>query len=341
MAGEGSKKRQVAKTRTIILSTRHLVITVACLTRKRPIMLRALIESWAALVLPEGTTTRFLVVENDELPVSLEIVRTLRTRFPEVELQHLLEPRPGIPVARNRALDYAIDMGSDLLCFVDDDEEVSASWLCELVSKYRIFGAVAIGGPVLPRKPREPLDAKAEAIFSGVKAQSEARNRRFAERSEAENFRHVTVATNNCLYDLNVVGRGGLRFDETMVWSGGTDAKLSAEIAHSGHSLGWAKSAIVWETQPATRLTPSYIIKTTRDRAAVYIERKLRENRLYVLAIAPILVVRLTVYALLLPASLFGGAAYFSNLHNTGWILAILRQAIRKKSTRYRNITGY
>lgn len=323
------------------LNTRHLAITVACLTRKRPIMLQALVESWATLKLPEGASVGFLVVENDEIPHSLEIIGAIRSRFPRLALHHILEPRPGIPVARNRALDYGIDLGSDLLCFVDDDEEVAADWLCELVSMYRMTGAIAIGGPIVPKEPEQLLDAKAARIFSGVKAQAEERNRRVAKRTEADNFRHVTVATNNCLYDLSIVGRGSLRFDESMVWTGGTDAKLSAEIAAAGHRIGWAPSAIVFETQPEARLTGTYIIKTTRDRVAVYIERKLRENRSYHIVIVAILLIRLAVYALLLPASLVSSKAQFKNLHNSGWILAILHTLLGRKSTRYRNVTGY
>lgn len=323
------------------LNARHLAITVACLTRKRPIMLQALVESWTKLALPEGTTVGFVVVENDDVPHSLEIIEALRSRFPTLDLHHLLEPRPGIPAARNRALDYGIALGSDLLCFVDDDEEVAPDWLCRLVSTYRETGAIAIGGPFVPKKPKVLLDAKADRIFSGVKAQADARNRRIAKRTKAHNFRHVTVATNNCLYDLSVVGRAGLRFDESMVWTGGTDAKLSAEIAAAGHRIGWAPSAIVFETQPEARLSGSYIIKTTRDRVAVYIERKLRENPLNYFAILAILFIRLTIYALLLPASLASSRAQFRNLHNSGWILAIFRTVLGKKSARYRNVTGY
>ena len=304
-------------------------------------MLQALVESWANLKLPEGTSVRFLVVENDETPHSLGIIETLRSRFPAPGLHHLLEPRPGIPVARNRALDYGIDLGSDLLCFVDDDEEVSTDWLCELVSMYRKTGAIAIGGPIVPKKPDGPLDAKADRIYSGVKAQAEERNKRVAKRTEAGNFRHLTVATNNCLFDLSIVGRGSLRFDESMVWTGGTDAKLSAEVATAGHQLGWAPSAIVFETQPEARLSGRYIVKTTRDRVAVYIERKLEENRSYLVVIPAILLIRIAVYVLLFPASFTSSKAQFMNLHNSGWILAILRIFFRIKSTRYRNVTGY
>lgn len=323
------------------LNARHLAITVACLTRKRPVMLQALVESWAMLTVPEGTSVGFLVVENDEIPHSLDIIETLRSQFPALDLHHILEPRPGIPVARNRALDYGIDLDNDLLCFVDDDEEVAADWLSELVSMYRKTGAIAIGGPVVPKEPEQLLNAKAARIFSDVKAQAEERNRRIAKRTEADNFRHVTVATNNCLYDLSLVGRGNLRFNESMVWTGGTDAKLSAEIVAAGHRIGWAPSAVVFETQPEARLSSSYIIKTTRDRVAVYIERKLRENRLYYFAILAILFIRLAIYALLLPASLVSSKAQFRNLHNSGWILAILRTVLGTKSTRYKNVTGY
>src|SRR5690625_491856 len=48
----------------------------------------------------------------------------------EITIVH--EPRPGIPMARNAALETALAMDASLIAFIDDDEIVSADWLPSL-----------------------------------------------------------------------------------------------------------------------------------------------------------------------------------------------------------------
>lgn len=320
---------------------RHLNIVVASLTRNRPRMLVALIESWAAMQAVKDTNVRCLVIENDTDEKSLEIVEGLRERFPELHLDYVLEPRPGIPVARNRALDEARKIGADLLCFVDDDEEVAPDWLEHLVAEYRTSGATAVGGPVVPRKPDEPLDRRSSRIFAGLEARSTTRYRKIAERMRRNDARHVTISTNNCLYDLSVVGHGELRFDESMVWTGGSDAKLSADIAAAGEKLAWSDRAIVWETQPKERLTAAYIIRTTRDREAMYLVRKIRQNKSILIGFGAISVARLVAFIALVPTSLLSNKALCNMLLNTGWILAFLYAICAKTPKLYQKVTGY
>jgi GT2 family glycosyltransferase len=65
----------------------------------------------------------------------------------------LVEPRPGLSRARNRALAWAAEAGADALAFVDDDAVVGPGWWSALGRRWdEAPAAVAcIGGPIRPR----------------------------------------------------------------------------------------------------------------------------------------------------------------------------------------------
>ncbi len=111
-------------------------VTVAVLTRGRPVMLQALLDSWAGIDPPPDCVVRFLVVENDDEPRARDLV-TARHPLPAGALDYVLETDPGIPFARNRAAREAIVAGHELLAFVDDDEVVARDWLDRLIAGYR------------------------------------------------------------------------------------------------------------------------------------------------------------------------------------------------------------
>jgi GT2 family glycosyltransferase len=70
----------------------------------------------------------------------------------------LVEPRPGLSRARNRALAWAAETGAAVLAFVDDDAVVDAGWWEALNRRWdEAPGAVAcIGGPIRPRYDSPP-----------------------------------------------------------------------------------------------------------------------------------------------------------------------------------------
>ena len=69
----------------------HLTIVVATLTRGRPQMLRALIESWGAMDVPPACDLSCLVVENALRPLSLPVVQAARPLPNGLRVDHLLE----------------------------------------------------------------------------------------------------------------------------------------------------------------------------------------------------------------------------------------------------------
>ena len=65
----------------------------------------------------------------------------------------LTEPRPGLSLARNRALAWAAESGADALAFVDDDAVVDPGWWTALRRRWDEAPdeVACIGGPIRPR----------------------------------------------------------------------------------------------------------------------------------------------------------------------------------------------
>lgn len=320
---------------------RPLNIVVASLTRNRPVMLKALLESWAVLEMPKDAVVRFLVVENDIATNSLETVEFIRASYPTFDLDYVLETKPGIPAARNRAMQVARELGAEVFCFVDDDEFVAKEWLVEIVAEYRRSHAAAIGGPTRPSPPMQPLDQTQQALLEALLAGSLRREAQIAKKVGQGSTDHLTISTNNCLYDLAALQKAGLEFDDSMIWSGGSDAKLSSDIRKKGLGIGWAPKAIVYETQPVERLGYRYFFSASRDRATTYVERKFREHRSYYLILPFILAFRCLAAILVSPVAPIRTDLRLNLTRNLGWIVGAVGGIFNRRSMMYKKVTGF
>ncbi len=81
----------------------------------------------------------------------------------------LVEPRPGLSRARNRALAWSGD-DSEVLAFVDDDAIVDPGWLAALTRRWDEAPArvACIGGPIRPRFESDPPDWVSDPILPAL-----------------------------------------------------------------------------------------------------------------------------------------------------------------------------
>jgi len=128
-------------------------VTVAVCTRDRPDDLRRCLEAIGRL---DPAPAQVLVVDNGS--------RDDRTRRVAADqgVRYVLEPRPGLDWARNRALREA---GTRIVAFTDDDVLVHPGWVGGLV---RAFAeepdAVAVTGLVAPAELSSPAQVLFEAL---------------------------------------------------------------------------------------------------------------------------------------------------------------------------------
>ena len=121
--------------------------TVAICTAKRPTMLLATLQSVVKLIVPQNGALSIVVVENDLLPLSRDVIEGIRATT-SVPIKHVLEPRIGIPYARNRSLEAALAENADWIAMLDDDETAPPNWLTLLFDACTSFNADVATGSV-------------------------------------------------------------------------------------------------------------------------------------------------------------------------------------------------
>ena len=102
------------------------LIAVAVLTYKRTDLLEKFLHAFADMDLPDFTRVALIVIDNDSSGSAETLVESWRDAIGDV--YYFVESRRGIPVARNRALDEALHLGADALCFI----ESFANDLCDV-----------------------------------------------------------------------------------------------------------------------------------------------------------------------------------------------------------------
>ncbi len=196
-------------------------ITVAVCTRDRPDGLATLLESLRA---QEYQRIQLVVVDNAPSDDRAREVVQAAGRRPGLDAEYVVEPRPGLSWARNRAIEAA---DGDVIAFADDDERCDRWWTAELARGFtEVPSAGAVTGLIIP----EELATESQALFEtygGVR-----RGRGFSRTV----FSPATASQYNPLYPLPPFGTGGnmaFRLD-ALEQIGGFDNALGAGTVTKG-----------------------------------------------------------------------------------------------------------
>ena len=133
-------------------------------------------ESLLAQRVPEASLSlSFVVVDNSSDAGERETV-TRRQRG-DVPVLYVHEPRAGIPVARNAALEAAKTLTPDWIVFIDDDEIAPPDWIARLHACAVHYGADVTAGMVVPLDTADEAqtaaqswkapESSARSVFSG------------------------------------------------------------------------------------------------------------------------------------------------------------------------------
>lgn len=217
-------------------------VAVAVLTYRREQAIVALLPELARQARLVEPPAAVVVVDND--PEASARDRITALGLPEVRYVH--EPRPGIAAARNAGMDAAGDV--DLLVFIDDDETPSERWLPLMLDAYRRLGGAAVAGRVIRSYEVEPEPwVRAARVFD---------RRQMPTGTVVE-----AASTANLLLDMHVVRDLGLRFDDSLGISGGSDHLFTRQLSASGHRIHWCDEAVVEDPVPASRLTSHWTLQ--------------------------------------------------------------------------------
>jgi glycosyltransferase involved in cell wall biosynthesis len=318
------------------------IICVGTVTRNRPIMLLALLNSYAAMQTPDDTQLQFVVVENNADPTITEIIERFRKSVPDCPVQYETEPRLGISFARNRVLNIAIANGCDLLTFADDDETVQPDWLVQLLAERDLGDFDIVGGPVR-MAPSINAARWNRMIWNALNKHLLCHEMASRAIRKGEKAGELRIATGNWLGNLGFFRKSQLRFDENFGLNGGEDWWLYHDAKKMGAKTSWAPYAIAYETVPTERLTLSYYFKRSRNHCTIETRIKFHKRRLKMLWRLPASIIarllKLLVQLGMLPFT--PGSSLVKIANYLGSIVGILQAFTPFHSPHYRKTTGY
>jgi succinoglycan biosynthesis protein ExoM len=203
-------------------------VAICIATSERPVLLRNCLRALVTAVSAgNGHNVVIVVVENGESLTSQVVIEEVRT---SINIIYELEKKKGIPFARNRCLDLALNWNADYIAFVDDDVEVDPNWFVAMMKVIEKLDVDVVSGDV--------RYVAGDRIFDKY-------GRRPSPRTHAE--------TDNVLFKSWLAEK--LRFDERYAFSGGSDYLFFKQAHALGAVIVVALDASAEETLHLDRQT--------------------------------------------------------------------------------------
>ena len=131
----------------------HPRVTVAVCSRDGAERLPQCLDSLVALAYPADRLDLIVV---DNAPQS-EATRMLASRYPSI--RYVVEPRPGLDRARNRAI---VESAGDIIAFTDDDVSVDGAWVDAIA---RVFASEPDVDAVTGLIVADEIDVESQRLF--------------------------------------------------------------------------------------------------------------------------------------------------------------------------------
>jgi succinoglycan biosynthesis protein ExoM len=225
-----------------------IAVVIGVCTFKRPVMLRACLDSLGAQILPPNIAVQIVVVDNEPAPTSRAGVEAFAATCP-FPVHYVHQPKRGIAAARNAILDKAAALGVDQIAMLDDDETADEKWVAGLMAEKYLHIPVLMGLRewVYASPPFWPPEKKPKVREEGAPARA--------------------VSTCNVRFSVDLL-RAGLRFDESLGLSGGSDQRFFEAAGERGFAIHTTNLAVTYELVHPARLTYRFIIGRCYARTA-------------------------------------------------------------------------
>lgn len=224
-------------------------------TAQRPEMLVNCLRSMITQQISAHWSVEICVVENDPEPRSRSAVETLAATSP-ITIHYTQEPQRGIPFARNRTLQEAIERDYDWIALIDDDEIALPGWLSSHMRAVDSYDADISHGLHTKRFEKEPPNWWPPE--------------RIPDRPAGEVM--TRAATGNVLFSTNLLKPpANIRFNTAFLY-GYEDLDFFERAHAKGFKIVWAPDAVVLEDVPASRVTPQRLIAFVKASAAAHVQ---------------------------------------------------------------------
>jgi len=226
-------------------------LTVIIPTYRRPALLKTALRSCIAQTGFRPGAFEVVVVDNCPARSAAETVAQLGATA-GVRIRYVAEATPGISSARNAGLEAA---DTDLVAFLDDDDDAAPNWVAAMMRTQRERDADAVFGPVQARvmvRPRLHPDFF-EDYFS----------RRLAVPEGTDiTTRYSRLGTGNSLFRRSTCFPDRAQpFAPRLGLVGGEDSLLLKQLFADGRRFYWSQEALVFEHVGPERLSVGYVCK--------------------------------------------------------------------------------
>ena len=218
------------------------MVTVAICSRDRAKSLEYTLESLMRLDYPHD---RLEIIVVDNAPVDDSTVQVV-AKFPQI--RYVIEPRPGLNWARNRAIREA---SGQIVAYTDDDTRVDSLWVRALVRHFANPAVMCVTGLVAPAE----LETKAQELFERYGGFGRGFELRYYTRNLQEYWPYWLLAAGNFGTGCNMTFRRSLfdkigLFDEALdvgtPSSGAGDHDLFYRTLRAGYILVYEPRALIW-----------------------------------------------------------------------------------------------
>lgn len=196
-----------------------------------------------------------IVVVDNSLNGSAEKICKEMQPHIKYDIHYYNEKRKGIPIVRNTAIAIALELESDFLVFIDDDEYPHQDWLENILTFAITNKSKIVAGPVDP-------------VFENGCKTAYSESKIFCRKKYPSGTKMKMFATNNLLLSTEVFKNDNLWFDEIMQLRGGSDTDFSIRATKKGLVCLYCNEALVYETIPLSRCTHKwYFLRNLRGGA--------------------------------------------------------------------------
>jgi glycosyltransferase involved in cell wall biosynthesis len=217
------------------------LVTVAVCTRDRGADLAICLEALLQLDYPN---LDLLVVDN--APSTDATERLVRDNYPQV--RYVLEPRPGLDWARNRAI---VEARGEIVAYTDDDCVVHPRWASAIATALQQPGVGAVTGLVVPYE----LETEAQQLFERYGGFGRGFERKwFANDANVANRPVSFLGAGQFGTGANMAFRRDI-FDEIggfdpaldvgTVTNGGGDLEMFFRVLKEGYTLAYEPQAVI------------------------------------------------------------------------------------------------
>ena len=199
-----------------------------------------------------------VVVDNDPAGSADAVVRQFSQEHPDAAIRYVVEGKPGVSHARNRAV---AESRAGMLAFIDDDEVASPEWLERLLLAAVQFKADVVLGPT-----RVTLDAGLPDWLHQLNDRSH-----LDDLLTGQEVPRGVGGAGNALIRRSALGvRVARPFDPRLTHTGGEDGELFNWMRDQGALVVWSAEAVCWESLGPERLTIGFYVRRSLTFATVH-----------------------------------------------------------------------